>query len=103
VPLQRWSLRLCDMTADRAPWVGTVIASLPLSLLEVQRRVAQAVGRSTYSWPPSRMLLMLPNAGTEKFVSRSSSRHVSFAFCHGVDLLGIGLPRLTFVFSCRHS
>jgi hypothetical protein len=83
--------------------VGTVTAPLPSSLLEVQRRVAQAIRRSTYSWLPSRMLPMPPNVGTKKFVSRSSSRHVSFAFCRGVDLLGVGLPQLTFVFSCRHS
>jgi hypothetical protein len=42
--------------------------SLPLSL-EVQRCVAQAIRRSTYSWPPSRLLPMLPNAGTKKVVS----------------------------------
>jgi hypothetical protein len=52
-----------------APWEGTVTApSLP-SLLEVQHRVAQAIERSTYSWPPSWLLPMLPNAGTEKIVS----------------------------------
>jgi hypothetical protein len=57
------------MTADRAPWEGTVTAlSLPSSL-EVQRHVAQAIRRSTYSWLPSRLLLMLPNTGTEKVVS----------------------------------
>jgi hypothetical protein len=39
--------------------------SLP-SPLEVQRRVVYAIGRSTYSWPPSRLLPMLPNAGTKK-------------------------------------
>jgi hypothetical protein len=76
VPLQRRPLRLCDMIAERAPWVGTVTApELPLPL-EVQHRVAQAFGRSTYSWPPSRMLPMLPNTGTEKIVSCSSSREV---------------------------
>jgi hypothetical protein len=53
--------------------------SLPSSL-EVQRRVAQAIGRSTYSWPPSRLLPMLPNAGTEKVVSCSSSRCILFSF-----------------------
>jgi hypothetical protein len=42
--------------------------------------MAQAIGRSTYSWPLSRLLPMLPNAGTEKFVSCLSSRHVLFAF-----------------------
>jgi hypothetical protein len=45
--------------------VGTVTAHLPPSPLEVQRRVVQAIGRSTYSWPPWRMLPMLPNAGTK--------------------------------------
>jgi hypothetical protein len=91
VPLRKRPLRLCNMTADRAPWVGTVTAPEPPSPLEVQRCVAQAIGRSTYSWPPSRMLPMLPNTGTEKFVSRPSSRHVSFALCRGADLLGVDL------------
>jgi hypothetical protein len=50
-----------------------------MSSLEVQRRVAQAIGRSTYLWPPSRLLPMLPNAGTEKVVSSSSSRCILFA------------------------
>jgi hypothetical protein len=53
--------------------------SLPSSP-EVQHRVAQAIGRSTYSWLPSRLLPMLPNAGTEKVVSCSSSRCILFAF-----------------------
>jgi hypothetical protein len=74
VPLQRRPLCLRDMAADRAPWVGTVTALELPSFLEVQRRVAQAIRRSTYSWPMSRMLPMLPNAGTEKFLSCSSSR-----------------------------
>jgi hypothetical protein len=43
--------------------------SLPPSPLEVQPRVAQAIGRSTYLWSPSRLLPMLPNTGTEKSVS----------------------------------
>jgi hypothetical protein len=49
VPLRRRPLRLCDMTTDRAPWMGTVTAPELSSPLEVQRRVAQAIGRSTYS------------------------------------------------------
>jgi hypothetical protein len=84
VPLWRWPLRLCDMTADRAPWVGTVTVSELPSPLEVQHRVAQAIGRATYSWPPSRMLPMLPNTGTEKIVSCPSSRPLSFALCRGM-------------------
>jgi hypothetical protein len=64
VLLRRRPLRLCDMTANRAPWVRTVTAPELPSPLEVQRRVTQAIGRATYSWPPSRMLPMLPNAGT---------------------------------------
>jgi hypothetical protein len=80
VPLRRRPLRLCEMTADRPPWEGTVTAlSLPSSL-EVQCRVAQAIGRSTYSWSPSRLLPMLPNAGTEKVMSSLSSRCILFAF-----------------------
>jgi hypothetical protein len=63
VPLWRRPLRLCDMTTDRAPWVGTVTAPKLPSPLEVQRRVAQAIRRATYSWPPSRMLPMLPMRG----------------------------------------
>jgi hypothetical protein len=92
VPLRRRPLHLCEMMTDRPLWEGTVTApSLPSSL-EVQRRVAQAIGRSTYSCPPSRLLPMLPNAGIEKFVSCSSSRRVVFAFCRGIDLLGVCLP-----------
>jgi hypothetical protein len=63
--LRRRPLRHCDITADRAPWVGTVTAPEPPSPLEVQRRVAQAIGSATYSWPPSQLLSMLPNPGTE--------------------------------------
>jgi hypothetical protein len=86
------------MTADRAKWVGTVTAPELLSPLEVQRRVAQAIGRATYSWPPSRMLPMLPNAGTKKFVICLSSRPVSLAFCRGKIF-----SDLTLVHSCRGS
>jgi hypothetical protein len=64
VLLRRRPLRLCEMTADRPPWTGTVTApSLP-SLLEVQRRMVQAIGRSTYLWTPSRLLPMLNNEGS---------------------------------------
>jgi hypothetical protein len=49
VLLQRQPLRLCEMTADRAPWEGTVTVPLLPSLLEVQHRVVQAIGRSTCS------------------------------------------------------
>jgi hypothetical protein len=66
VPLRRWPLLLCDMTANQAPWEGTVTAPLLPSTLEVQCRMAQAIGRSPYSWLLSRLLLMLPNAGTKK-------------------------------------
>jgi hypothetical protein len=43
--------------------MGTATAQLLPSQLEVQRRMAQAIERSTYSWPLSQLLLMLPNAG----------------------------------------
>jgi hypothetical protein len=93
MPLRRRSLRLCNMTADRALWVGTVTASEIPSPLEVQRHVAQAIGTTTYSWSLSRMLPMLPNAGTEKFVSCPSSRQVSFALCRGKIFSDLTLVR----------
>jgi hypothetical protein len=102
VPLRRRPLHLCDMMADRPPWVGTVTAPSPPSLLELECHMAQAIGSSSYSWPLSRLLPMLPNMGTEKFVSCSSSRHVSFTFCRGAELLGVRSPRQTFVLSPRH-
>jgi hypothetical protein len=37
VPLRRRPLRLCEMTADRAPWTGTVTAPTLPSPLEIQR------------------------------------------------------------------
>jgi hypothetical protein len=46
-----------------------VTASSPPLPLEVQRHVAQVIGRSTYSWLSSWLLLMLPNTRTEKVVS----------------------------------
>jgi hypothetical protein len=69
VPLWRRLLCLCEMTADRAPWVGTVTAPTLPSPLEIQRRVAQAIGKASYSWPSARLLPMLPHEGTEKLVS----------------------------------
>jgi hypothetical protein len=102
VPLRRRPLRLCEMTADKAPWEGTMTVSSLSSSLEVQRHVGQAIGRSSYSWPPSRLLPMVPNAGTENCKSFIFPL-CCFAFCHGVDLLGIRLLRLTFVLSCRCS
>jgi hypothetical protein len=80
VPLRRRPLRLCDMTANQPPWEGTVTAPLLPSTLEVQCRMAQAIGRSPYSWLLSRLLSMLPNAGTKKGVSCWSSRFILFAF-----------------------
>jgi hypothetical protein len=68
------------MTANQAPWEGTVTAPLLPSTLEVQCRMAQAIGRSPYSWLLSRLLLMLPNAGTKKGVICWSSRCILFAF-----------------------
>jgi hypothetical protein len=69
VPLRRWPLRPCEMMTDRAPWTGTVTASVFPSPNEIQRHVAQAIGKSTYTWPPTGLLPMLPDQGTEKFVS----------------------------------
>jgi hypothetical protein len=103
VLLRRQPLRLCDMTAERAPWVGTVTAPELPSPLEVQRRVAQAIGRSTYSWPPSRMLPMLPNAGTEKIVSCSSSQEVYIQPSSWNDVLEANLGVfLSLQLKCAH-
>jgi hypothetical protein len=63
VLLRRRLLRLCEMTADRAPWTGTVTAPILPLPLEVQRRVAQVIRKAPYSWPPARLLLMLPHRG----------------------------------------
>jgi hypothetical protein len=73
------------------------------SLLEVQRRVVQAIGRSTYSWPLSRMLSMLANAGIEKIVSCSSPRQVSFAPLSWNDLPEVDLGVfLSLQLKCAH-
>jgi hypothetical protein len=69
VQLRRRPLYLYDMTTDRPPWAGTVTAPELPSPLEVQRRVAQVIGGSSYLCPLSRLLPMLPNVGTEKLVS----------------------------------
>jgi hypothetical protein len=82
VPLWRRPLRLCEMTTDRAPWAGTVTAPMLLLLEEIQCRVALAIGKSNFSWPPARLLPMLPNEGTKIFVScfflRQVPRKLSF-------------------------
>jgi hypothetical protein len=57
-----------------------VTAPLLPSPLEVQHRVVQAIGRSTYLWPPSQLLPMLPYAGTEKNCEFMSFRCVLFSF-----------------------
>jgi hypothetical protein len=96
VSLRRRPLRLREMIADPPPWTGTVTAPSLLSPLEVQCRVVQAIERSTYSWPPARLLPMLPHEGTEKFVSQPS-RCILFVlcFCCDVDLIGSLLLELT--------
>jgi hypothetical protein len=68
VPLQRRPLCLCEMTASRAPWAGTVTTPELPSLIEIQRHVSLDIGKSTFVWPPQ-LLPMLHNEGTEKFVS----------------------------------
>jgi hypothetical protein len=49
-----------------------------LLLKEIHHRVALAIGKSTFVWPPPRLLPMLPNEGTEKhesdFFFRQTSR-----------------------------
>jgi hypothetical protein len=69
VLLRRRPLRLYEMTADRAPWTGTMTTPTLQLPLEIQRRVAQVIGKASYSWPPARLLPMLPHKGTERLVS----------------------------------
>jgi hypothetical protein len=63
VPLRRRPLRLCEMIADRAPWTRTVTALIFPSPNEIQHHMAQVIGKVSYSWPPARLLLMLPPRG----------------------------------------
>jgi hypothetical protein len=67
--LWRRPLCLCEMTADKAPRTGTVTTPELLSQNEIQCRVALAIGKSIFTWPPTRFLPMLPNGDTEKLVS----------------------------------
>jgi hypothetical protein len=67
VSLWRRPLRLCEMTADRAPWTGTVTASSLLSPLEVQRCVVQG-GRPTRGHRRGYSRCS-PTRGLKKFVS----------------------------------
>jgi hypothetical protein len=76
VSLQRRSLRLCEMTVDRAPWTGTITAPIFSSPIEIRHRVAQAIGKASYPWPSARLLPMLPHGGTEKLVCSRLFRQV---------------------------
>jgi hypothetical protein len=83
--------------------VGIVTAPELPSPLEVRRRVVQAIGRSTYSWPPSWMLPMLPNVGIEKIVSCSSSREVYIRPSSWNDVLETNLGvSLSLQLKCAH-
>jgi hypothetical protein len=61
-----------------------------LSPLEIQRRVVQAIGKASYSWPPARLLPMLPHEGTEKLVSHRLLDEIwlIYALHRDVSLLG---------------
>ena len=63
IPLQRHHLRICQMTPDRAPFVGTMCAPQPPSLDEIQHHVGRAIGKASYSWSPPQVLPMLPHEG----------------------------------------
>jgi hypothetical protein len=52
-PLRRRPLRLYEMTARKGPFAGIVTAPKPPPQDEVQRRVVLAIGKASYSWPPS--------------------------------------------------
>jgi hypothetical protein len=59
-PLWRRPLRLCEMMTDRAPWTGTLTALAFPSPNKIERCMAQAIRKSTYTWTPTQLLLMLP-------------------------------------------
>jgi hypothetical protein len=58
------------MMTDRAPWTGTLTALAFPSPNKIERCMAQAIRKSTYTWTPTQLLLMLPNKETEKLVCR---------------------------------
>jgi hypothetical protein len=61
------------------------------SLNEIQHRVALAIGKSTFTWPPTRLLPMLLNKETKKLVSCRLLRQVlrkTWLLWTGVGLLG---------------
>jgi hypothetical protein len=61
------------------------------SLNEIERHVVLAIEKSTFTWPPVRLLLMLPNKETEKLVSCRFIRqvlHKTWLLLSGVGLLG---------------
>jgi hypothetical protein len=95
-------LRLCDMTADRAPWVGTVTApKLPSHTRSLAPRGAgdrECDLLVAASW----MLPMLPNAGTE--ICRLSVFLASFTcLLSWEDLLGFDLgASLLWQLKCAH-
>jgi hypothetical protein len=57
------------MTADKPLWTGTVTAPKHSSLNKIQRCMALAIRKLTFTWLPTRLLPMLPNGETEKLVS----------------------------------
>ena len=69
VPLWWWALHLYEMTPDKAPFEGMVMANPLPSGDEIRHQVTQAVGNSQVTWPPSRWLPMLPDEGTKSLVS----------------------------------
>jgi hypothetical protein len=81
--------------------MGTMTALTLPSPLEVQRRVAQAIRKFTYSWSPARLLPMLPHKGTEKFVSHRLLDTFRFfcVLCSDAGLLE-KLLRLTLMSYC---
>jgi hypothetical protein len=53
----------------QSPWTGTMAIPAFPSLNEIQCCVALAIGKSIFTWPLARLLPMLPNGETKKFVS----------------------------------
>ena len=71
--MRRCALQLYEMTPDKAPFEGTVMANPLPSVAEIRCRVAQVVGDARVVWPPAELLPMLPNDDTKAIVSSLSS------------------------------
>ena len=68
VPLQLRTLKLYQMTEERAPFTGTVTANPLPTVDEVRRRLRTIMGNSSLEFPRQGVLPMLPDPGTVELV-----------------------------------